>query len=96
MPRPSSLNAVIGATVLSKSCAGTMADGDTGGHQSGAASLAGVEEDRHEHEMKAEMTLRQIRRHRKSNESVLMFCMRATTDRALRRKDLDGVKAEAS
>jgi hypothetical protein len=64
MPRPSSFNSVIGTTVLSKSCAGTMADGDTGGHRSGAASLAGVEEDRHEHEMKAEMTLRQIiRRH---------------------------------
>jgi len=47
--------------------------------------------------MKAEMTLRQIiRRHRKSNESVLMFCMPATTDRALRRKDLGRVKAEAS
>jgi hypothetical protein len=37
-------------TVLSKSCAGTMADGETGGHRSGASSLAGVEEDRNEDE----------------------------------------------
>jgi hypothetical protein len=74
-----------------------MAEGETGGHRSGASSLAGVEDDRHEHKMKAALTLRKIiRRHRNSNESVLMFCMRATTDWALRQKDLVMAKAGAS
>lgn len=53
--------------------------GHNGGRRHGwpsirRACVAGVEEDRPEHEMKAEMTLRKIiRGHRKSNESVLML-----------------------
>jgi soluble P-type ATPase len=97
MPRPSTFNSMVGTTVLSEFCAGTMAEGNTGGHRSDAACVAGVEEARHEHEMKGEMTLcKIIRGYRKYNESVLMVCTRATTDRALRRKDLGRVKAEAS
>ena len=97
MPRPSNFNSVIATTVLSKSCTGTTADGDADGNRSGASSLAGVEEDTHEHRIRAGMTLRKIiRRHRNSDEPVLMFCMRATTEWALRRKDLVGIGRAAS